>query len=125
MKLGARYIRLPKLFQTLDIAKADGSYTKLLEQIAKTPLLVLDDWGVAQMTDSNRRDFLELIDDRYQHSSTLITSQLPVSLWHDSIGDATLGDAILDRLIHNAHRIELTGDSMRKNKTQKVEKKEN
>lgn len=125
MKLGARYIRLPKLFQTLDIAKADGSYAKLLEQIAKTPLLVLDDWGVAPMTDSNRRDFLELIDDRYQRSSTLITSQLPVAHWHDSIGDATLGDAILDRLIHNTHRIELTGDSMRKNKAEKVEKKEN
>jgi DNA replication protein DnaC len=125
MKLGARYIRLPKLFQTIDIAKADGSYVKLLEQIAKTPLLVLDDWGVAPMTDANRRDFLELIDDRYQRSSTLITSQIPVSAWHDSIGDATLGDAILDRLIHNAHRIELTGDSMRKNKAKKMEKKEN
>jgi DNA replication protein DnaC len=125
MKLGARYIRLPKLFQTIDIAKADGSYSKLIEQIAKIPLLVLDDWGVAPMTDTNRRDFLELVDDRYQRASTLITSQLPVSLWHDSIGDATLGDAILDRLIHNTHRIELTGDSMRKNKTQKKEKKEN
>ena len=125
MKLGARYIRLPKLFQTMDIAKADGSYAKLLEQIAKIPLLVLDDWGVAPMTDANRRDFLELIDDRYQRSSTLITSQFPVSLWHNSIGDATLGDAILDRLIHNTHRIELTGDSMRKNKVQKLEKKEN
>ena len=125
MKLGARYIRLPKLFQTIDIAKADGSYTKLLEQIAKTPLLVLDDWGVAPMTDSNRRDFLEIVDDRYQRSSTLITSQLPLSLWHESIGDATLGDAILDRLVHNAHRMELTGDSMRKNKGQKMEKKYN
>jgi DNA replication protein DnaC len=125
MRLGARYIRLPKLFQTMDIAKADGSYTKLLEQIAKTPLLVLDDWGVAPMTDANRRDFLELIDDRYQRSSTLITSQLPISLWHDSIGDATLGDAILDRLVHNAHRIELKGDSMRKNNAQKLEKNEN
>jgi DNA replication protein DnaC len=125
MKLGARYIRLPKLFQTLDIAKADGSYAKLLEQSAKTPLLVLDDWGVAPMTDANRRDFLELIDDRYQRTSTLITSQLPVAHWHDSIGDATLGDAILDRLIHNTHRIELTGDSMRKNKAEKMEKKEN
>lgn len=121
MKLGARYIRLPKLFQTIDIAKADGSYVKLLEQIAKTPLLVLDDWGVAPMTDANRRDFLELIEDRYQRSSTLITSQLSISLWHDSIGDATLGDAILDRLIHNAHRLELTGDSMRKNKAKKME----
>lgn len=125
MKLGARYIRLPKLFQTIEIAKADGSYAKLLEQIAKIPLLVLDDWGVAPMTDANRRDFLELIDDRYQRSSTLITSQFPVSLWHDNIGDATLGDAILDRLIHNTHRIELIGDSMRKNKNQQKEKKEN
>ena len=125
MNLGARYIRLPKLFQTLDIAKADGSYVKLLEQIAKIPLLVLDDWGVAPMTDANRRDFLELIDDRYQRASTLITSQLPISLWHESIGDATLGDAILDRLFHNAHRLELTGDSMRKNKTKKMDKKEN
>ena len=110
---------------TMDIAKVDGSYAKLLEQIAKIPLLVLDDWGVAPMTDANRRDFLELIDDRYQRASTLITSQLPVSLWHDSIGDATLGDAILDRLMHNAHRIELVGDSMRKNKAQKLEKIEN
>ena len=119
MKFGARYIRLPKLFQTIDIAKADGSYVKLLEHIAKIPLLVLDDWGVAPMTDTNRRDFLELIDDRYQRASTLITSQLPVALWHESIGDATLGDAILDRLIHNTHRIQLTGDSMRKNKEEK------
>lgn len=125
MKFGARYIRLPKLFQTIDIAKADGSYAKLIEQIAKIPLLVLDDWGVAPMTDANRRDFLELVDDRYQRASTLITSQLPVSLWHDSIGDATLGDAILDRLLHNTHRIELTGGSMRKNQTHKMEKKEN
>jgi DNA replication protein DnaC len=121
MKLGARYIRLPKLFQTIDIAKADGSYARLLEQIAKTPLLVLDDWGVAPMTDANRRDFLELIDDRYQRASTLITSQLPVALWHNSIGDATLGDAILDRLIHHTHRIELTGESMRKNRAQNME----
>ena len=121
MKLGARYIRLPKLFQTIDIAKADGSYARLLEQIAKTPLLVLDDWGVAPMTDANRRDFLELIDDRYQRASTLITSQLPVALWHNSIGDATLGDAILARLIHHTHRIELTGESMRKNSAQNME----
>lgn len=117
-------MRLPKLFQTIDIAKADGSYTRLLAHIAKTPLLVLDDWGIAPMTDANRRDFLEIIDDRYKFSSTLITSQLPISLWHESIGDATLGDAILDRLIHNAHRIELTGDSMRKNKPSKLDKKD-
>ena len=84
-----------------------------MEHVAKLSLLVLDDWGLQPMTDSNRRDLLEIIDDRYQRSSTLITSQLPVSAWHDSVGDATLGDAILDRLIHNAHRIEVQGSSMR------------
>ncbi len=123
MNLAARYIRLPKLFQTIDIAKADGSYAKLFILLAKTPLLVLDDWGVAPMTDANRRDFLELIDDRYKISSTLITSQLPVALWHESIGDATLGDAILDRVVHNAHRLELNGESLRKNNSQKLDKK--
>ncbi len=121
---GARYIRLPKLFQAITIAKADGSYIKLMEYVAKLPLLVLDDWGIAPMNDANRRDLLEIIDDRYQRSSTLITSQLPVSAWHDSVGDATLGDAILDRLIHNAHRIEVHGPSMRKIMAKKMNKKE-
>ena len=92
-----------------------------MEALAKTQLLILDDWGVAPMTDSNRRDLLELVDDRYNQSSTVITSQLPVSLWHESVGDANLGDAILDRLVHNAHRIELTGGSMRKNLTKKLD----
>ncbi len=118
---GARYVRLPKLLQTIAIAKGDGTYIKMMELLAKTSLLILDDWGVAPMTDCNRRDLLELMDDRYNQSSTIITSQLPVSLWHESIGDATLGDAILDRLVHNSHRIELTGDSMRKNKTNKLD----
>ncbi|HAT8127275.1 TPA: IS21-like element helper ATPase IstB [Legionella pneumophila] len=121
---GARYIRLPKLFQAITIAKADGSYIKLMEYVAKLPLLVLDDWGIAPMNDANRRDLLEIIDDRYQRSSTLITSQLPVQAWHDSVGDATLGDAILDRLIHNAHRIEVQGPSMRKIMAKKMNKKE-
>jgi DNA replication protein DnaC len=119
---GARYIRLPKLFQAITIAKADGSYIKLMEYVAKLPLLVLDDWGIAPMTDANRRDLLEIIDDRYNQSSTLITSQLPVNTWHNSIGDATLGDAILDRLLHNAHRIEVTGPSMRKSKAKNLPK---
>lgn len=122
---GVRYIRLPKLFQEITIAKADGSYIKLMNYVAKLSLLVLDDWGLAPMTDANRRDLLEIIDDRYHHASTLITSQLPVQAWHDSIGDATLGDAILDRLIHNAHRIEVKGPSMRKMMAQKTNKKEN
>lgn len=117
----ARYIRLPKLLQTIVMAKGDGTYIKMMELLAKTSLLILDDWGVAPMTDCNRRDLLELMDDRYNQSSTIITSQLPVSLWHESIGDATLGDAILDRLVHNAHRIELIGDSMRKNRTKKLD----
>ena len=122
---GARYIRLPKLFQAITIAKADGSYIKLMEYVSKLSLLILDDWGVAPMTDSNRRDLLEIIDDRYNHSSTLITSQLPINTWHDSIGDATLGDAILDRLLHNAHRIEVAGPSMRKNKAKNLVKETN
>ena len=122
---GARYIRLPKLFQEISIAKADGSYIKLMEYVSKLSLLILDDWGVAPMTDANRRDLLEIIDDRYNRSSTLITSQLPVNTWHDSIGDATLGDAILDRLLHNAHRIEVAGPSMRKNQAKNLAKEEN
>lgn len=119
---GTRYIRLPKLFQAITIAKADGSYIKLMEYVAKLPLLILDDWGVAPMTDANRRDLLEIIDDRYNQSSTLITSQLPVNTWHESIGDATLGDAILDRLLHHAHRIEVSGPSMRKKRTKNLPK---
>lgn len=122
---GARYIRLPKLFQAIGIAKADGSYIKLMEYVAKLSLLVLDDWGLVPMSDDNRRDLLEIIDDRYHRSSTLITSQLPVHEWYESIGDATLGDAIMDRLIHNAHRIEIKGPSMRAVIAKKKAKKEN
>ncbi len=109
------YLRLPRLFEELRIAKADGRYGKLMLGYAKTDLLILDDWGLTPMTDPQRRDLLELPEDRYGKRSTIVTSQLPVSSWHESIGDPTLADAILDRLIHNAHRIELKGDSMRKN----------
>lgn len=122
---GARYIRLPKLFQAIGISKADGSYIKLMEYVSKLSLLVLDDWGLVPMSDDNRRDLLEIIDDRYHRSSTLITSQLPVQEWYDSIGDATLGDAIMDRLIHNAHRLEIKGPSMRAVIAKKKAKKEN
>ena len=111
----ARYIRLPRLFHTLEIAKGDGSYIKLIDTLAKTQLLILDDLGVAPMIDTQRRDLLEIMDDRYNRSSKLISSQLPVNLWHEAIGDATLADAILDRLVHNAHRLDMKGDeSMRK-----------
>lgn len=108
------YLRLPRLFEELRLAKADGRYGKLMLGYAKTDLLILDDWGLTPMTDPQRRDLLELLEDRYGKRSTIVTSQLPVPAWHEAIGDPTLADAILDRLVHNAHKIELKGDSMRK-----------
>jgi DNA replication protein DnaC len=110
----ALYLRLPRLFEELRLAKADGRYGKLMLDYAKTDLLVLDDWGLTPMTDPQRRDLLELLEDRYGKKSTIVTSQLPVTSWHEAIGDPTLADAILDRLVHNAHKIELKGESMRK-----------
>jgi len=108
------YLRLPRLFEELRLAKADGRYGKLMLGYAKTDLLVLDDWGLTPMTDPQRRDLLELMEDRYSLKSTIITSQLPVTAWHKAIGDPTLADAILDRIIHNAHKINMKGESMRK-----------
>lgn len=110
------YLRVPRLFEEMMIAHGDGRYSKLLKQFAKTDVLLLDDWGLALLTDSARRDLLEILDDRHGHRSTIVTSQLPVSNWHESIGDPTLADAILDRLVHNAHQLRLTGESMRKHK---------
>jgi DNA replication protein DnaC len=95
--------------------KADGSYTTLMKKLLKTHLLLLDDFGLAPMADSERRNLLEVIEDRHGHPSTIMASQLPVEHWHESIGDRTLADAILDRLIHNIHRINLKEGSMRKN----------
>lgn len=112
----ALYLRLPRLFEELRLAKADGRYGKLMLGYAKTDLLVLDDWGLTQMTDPQRRDLLELMEDRYGLKSTIITSQLPVTAWHEAIGDPTLADAILDRIVHNAHKIDMKGESMRKTK---------
>lgn len=112
----ALYLRLPRLFEELRLAKADGRYGKLMLSYAKTNLLVLDDWGLTPMTDPQRRDLLELMEDRYGLKSTIITSQLPVTAWHEAIGDPTLADAILDRVVHNAHKIEMKGESMRKNR---------
>lgn len=111
-----QYLRVPRLFEDIAIAHGDGRYSKLLTQLAKTDVLVLDDWGLALLTDAARRDLLEILDDRHGHRSTLVTSQLPVTNWHESIGDPTLADAILDRLVHNAHQLILTGESMRKRK---------
>jgi DNA replication protein DnaC len=110
----ARYTRVPRIFQELGIAKGDGRYSKLLTGFATMDLLVLDDWGLARLTDEYRRDLLEILEDRSGLRSTLVAGQLPVDRWHDLIGDPTLADAILDRLIHNAYKIELKGDSMRK-----------
>jgi DNA replication protein DnaC len=110
----ARYYRLPRLLQTLHAARGDGSYPKLLKQLARFDVLVIDDWGLASLHDQAQRDLLEILDDRYNCKSTIVTSQLPVSHWHEYLGDATLADAILDRLVHNAYKIELKGESMRK-----------
>lgn len=109
-----RYFRVPRLFEQLRIAHGDGSYARLMNQLAKTDLLILDDWGIQKLTAPQRNDLMEVIEDRSERSSTLIASQLPVESWHDFIGEATLADAILDRLLHNAHRLPLKGDSMRK-----------
>jgi DNA replication protein DnaC len=108
------YIRAPKFYYQVALAKADGSYTKLMKKLLRTQLLLLDGFGLAPMADSERRELLEVIEDRHGHASTPMTSQLPVEHWHESIGDPTLTDAILDRLIHNAHRVNLKEGSMRK-----------
>ena len=112
----ARYLRLPRLLQDLPVAKADGRYPKLLRDYAKADLIVLDDFGLIALNDDARRDLLEILDDRHGRKSTLVTSQLPIDTWHDYIGEPTLADAILDRLVHNAYRLNLKGESMRKTK---------
>jgi DNA replication protein DnaC len=108
------YIRSPQFFYQIALARADGSYGTLMKRLSKIHLLVLDDLGLAPLSESERRDLLEVIEDRSGSTSTLITSQLPIDQWHDHIGDPTIADAIMDRLIHNAHRIQLKGGSMRK-----------
>lgn len=110
----ALYFYAPKLFRALTMAHADGSLPALLKKIAKVHLLVVDDWGMVKLDDRQHRDFLEILDDRHGSGSTLLTSQFPVTAWHEIIPDPTVADATLDRLIHNAHRIELTGGSLRK-----------
>ena len=112
--LTALYLRLPRFLQELPIAKGDGRYGKLLTMLAKTDVLILDDWGLAPFSEENRRDLLEIVEDRHDRRATIITSQLPVEHWHDALGDPTLADAILGRLVHNAYKIALHGESMRK-----------
>jgi DNA replication protein DnaC len=110
----ALYLRLPRLFEDLGLAHGDGRFTKLMAGFAKTDLIILDDWGLAKFTAEQRRDLLELLDDRHGNRSTVVTSQVPVDHWHEVIGDHTLADAILDRLVHSAYRINMKGESMRK-----------
>jgi len=109
-----RYLRLPRLLSELTIARGDGRYPRVLAALARMDLILLDDWGTATLTPEQCRELLEILEDRYQRRSTLVASQLPVSNWHDYLGDPTLADAILDRLVHNANLITLKGESMRK-----------
>ena len=112
----AFYIRSPKFSYQMALAKGYGSYGKTINKLAKTHVLVIDDLGLSPITDAERRDLLEVVEERHGHASTIVASQLPVENWHEQIGDHTIADAILDRLIHNAHRINLSmkGDSLRK-----------
>jgi DNA replication protein DnaC len=113
------YARAAQLFRELALAHADGSFTRLLRRLSQTDVLVIDDWAMTPLNDMERRDFLEICDDRYQARSLVLTSQVPVANWHAQIGDPTAADSILDRLVHHAHRIELKGDSMRKKRSGK------
>lgn len=119
--LSVRYFRTSRLLEALSIAHGDGRFAKLIGQLAKTDVLVLDDWGLEKMTLAQRNDLLEIMEDRHGLRSTLITSQLPLTQWHQTIGDATLADAILDRLLHNSHKIKLKGESMRKSMSKMTE----
>lgn len=114
--LSVRYLRLPRLFEELRIRHGDGSFGRYLTTLAKVDLLILDDWGLAPMNAEDVRDLLEIIDDRVNQRATLITSQLPVNHWHEYLGEPTVADAVLDRLLQSAHRLELKGDSLRRHR---------
>ena len=114
----ATYVRLPRLLQELAVARGDGSYARILDRLAKIELLAIDDWLLAPLRDSERRDLVEVIEDRSERASTLVASQVPTKDWHASIGDENLADAICDRVLNNAHRIELRGASMRRTKAE-------
>jgi DNA replication protein DnaC len=112
--LTVRYLRLPRFFEELRIAHGDGSLLRYMVALAKDDVLILDDWGLQKPGTQERNDLLEILEDRYNKRATLVTSQLPVKNWHGYLGDATMADAILDRLLHNSHKIPLAGDSMRR-----------
>jgi DNA replication protein DnaC len=111
------YQRMPRLFEELALARGDGRHPRLMRALGRADLLILDDWGLEPLNAAARHDLLEILEERYGRCSTVITSQLPVDRWHEIIGDPTYADAILDRLVHNAHRIELTGESLRRTRT--------
>ena len=111
------YQRVPKLFSSLALARGDGRHAQILAKLGGVQLLILDDWGLEPLDANARHDLLEILEERYGRRSTIITSQLPISVWHEVIGDPTYADAILDRLVHNAHRLDLTGDSLRRVKS--------
>uniref|UniRef100_B0TA18 IstB domain protein ATP-binding protein n=1 Tax=Caulobacter sp. (strain K31) TaxID=366602 RepID=B0TA18_CAUSK len=108
------YQRVPRLFEALALARGDGRHARMLKSLARVELLILDDWGLSVLTQGQRIDLLEILEDRNGRGSTIVTSQVPADQWHEVIGDPTLADAILDRLVHNAHRLNMTGESMRK-----------
>lgn len=113
----AIYRRMPRLLHEIGLARGDGSYTRMLARLAKTDLLVLDDWGLAPLGDQERRDVLEVLEDRSGSRATLVASQLPIKSWHAYIGEPTIADAVLDRLVHSAHQLELKGESLRKKRS--------
>jgi DNA replication protein DnaC len=112
----ALYRRVPRIFDEILLARADGTYPRWLAKVARFDIVVLDDWGLVPLAESERRDLLEIMEDRYGNRSTILTSQMPVAQWHDQVGDPTIADAFCDRLLHNAHRIELHGPSRRQEK---------
>jgi DNA replication protein DnaC len=116
------YQRFPKLFADLALARGDGRYARLLRTLGSVQLLILDDWGLSPLDAAARHDLLEILEERHGRRSTIVTSQLPVDKWHDVIGDPTYADAILDRLVHNAHRIDLSGESLRRTRAKLAKK---
>ena len=114
------YQRIPRLFADLALGRGDGRYVRLMRALGGVRLLILDDWGLEPLGAEQRHDLLEIVEDRYGRGATLVTSQIPVDRWHELIGDPTIGDAILDRIVHNAHRIQLRGDSLRRKKAQEA-----
>ncbi len=119
------YKRVPRLFEELEMSHGDGRFPRMFRALVRTKLLILDDWGPEKLNAQQRRDLMEIVEDRYENGSIIITSQLPVDAWHEIIGEPTLADAILDRIVHNAHRLELDGESLRKTKLAAKKHEEN